>query len=131
LSTGALTPEQLDRMLVTLPVEISFVDDQDIVRFYSDHAHRIFPRSPGVLGRAVQNCHPQKSVHMVEAILKAFKDGSRDKAQFWLELGGSFVLIAYYAVRSQTGHYLGCLEVTQDVTGIRALQGQRRLLEWD
>lgn len=131
LSTGALTPEQLDRILVTLPVEISFVDDQDIVRFYSDHAHRIFPRSPGVIGRAVQNCHPQKSVHIVEAILKAFKDGSRDKAQFWLEMGGTFILIAYHAVRSQTGQYLGCLEVTQDVTGIRALQGQRRLLEWD
>ncbi len=131
LSTGALTPEQLERILVTLPVEISFVDDQDIVRFYSDHAHRIFPRSPGVIGRAVQNCHPPKSVHMVEAILKAFKEGRRDKAQFWLEMGGTFILIAYHAVRSQTGQYLGCLEVTQDVTGIRALQGQRRLLEWD
>lgn len=131
LSTGALTPEQLDRILVTLPVEISFVDDQDIVRFYSDHTHRIFPRSPGVIGRAVQNCHPQKSVHMVETILKAFKDGSRDRAQFWLEMDGTFILIAYYAVRRPAGQYLGCLEVTQDVTGIRALQGQRHLLEWD
>jgi uncharacterized protein len=131
LSTGALSREQLDRMLVSLPVEISYVDDQDVVRFYSDHAHRIFPRSPGVIGRTVQNCHPQKSLHMVEAILNAFKNGVRDTAQFWLEMKGRFVLVSYYAVRSRTGKYLGCIEVTQDVTDIRALQGERRLLEWD
>lgn len=131
LSTGALTLEQLDRMLVSLPVEVSFVDDQDVVRFYSDHAHRIFPRSPQVIGRAVQNCHPQKSLHMVEAILQAFKKGERDKAQFWLERDGRFLLVSYHAVRGKGGQYLGCTEVTQDVTEIRALQGERRLLQWD
>lgn len=131
LSTGGLKLEQLDRMLVSLPMEMSFVDDQDIVRFYSDHAHRIFPRSPGVIGRAVQNCHPQKSLHLVEAILKAFKDGSRDKAQFWMEFKGRFIVVSYHAVRGKTGQYLGCIELTQDVSDIRAMQGERRLLQWD
>jgi DUF438 domain-containing protein len=130
LSTGGLTPEQLDRMLVSLPIEISFVDDQDFVRFYSNHPHRIFPRSPEVIGRAVQNCHPQKSLHMVEAILKAFRAGTRDSAQFWLEFKGRFVLVSYYPVRSKDGRYLGCTEITQDVTEIRALQGEKRLLDW-
>ena len=130
LATGALSPEQLQRMLVSLPVEISFVDDQDLVQFYSDHAHRIFPRSPEVIGRAVQNCHPQKSVHMVNAILKAFRDGSRDEAKFWIEFKGRFILISYYPVHSAGGKYLGCIEVTQDITDLRQLQGEKRLLDW-
>lgn len=130
LSTGALTPEQLDRLLVTLPVEVSFVDDQDIVRFYSDHPNRIFPRSPGDIGRAVQNCHPQASLHMVQAILDAFRDGSKDSARFWITFQGRFVLISYYAVRAEDGRYLGCAEVTQDITDIRGLEGERRLLNW-
>ena len=131
LATGSLTQAELSRMLVSLPVEISFVDDQDIVRFYSDHAHRIFPRSPGVIGRAVQNCHPPKSLHMVEAILKAFKDGSRDRAQFWLTFKERFILVSYHAVRDPAGTYLGCMEITQDVTEIRALEGEKRLLDWN
>ena len=130
LRTGALTPEQLGAMLVSLPVEISFVDDRDTVQFYSDHPHRIFPRSPEVIGRAVQNCHPQKSVHMVDAILKAFRDGSRTEAKFWIEFKGRFILISYYPVRGADGRYLGCIEVTQDITELRGLQGEKRLLDW-
>lgn len=131
LSTGSLTVEQLDRMLTSLPVEISFVDDQDTVRFYSDHAERIFPRSPGDIGRAVQNCHPPKSLHKVQAILSAFRAGTRDTARFWINFQGRKILITYHAVRSKDGRYLGCMEVTQDITDIQALEGERRLLEWD
>jgi hypothetical protein len=129
LATGELTREQLERMLVSLPVEISFVDERDIVRFYSDHPHRIFPRSPEVIGRSVQNCHPQKSLHMVNAILEGFRSGTRDSATFWIEFKGRFILIAYHPVRSRDGAYLGCIEVTQDVTDIRKLEGEKRLLD--
>ena len=130
LDTGSLTVEQLRRMLVSLPVEISFVDDQDTVRFYSDHPHRIFPRSPEVIGRKDQNCHPHKSVHKVTAILKAFREGTRDEAQFWIQFKGRFVVISYYPVRGPEGTYLGCLEVTQDASNLRQLQGEQRLLDW-
>ncbi|MBM3494661.1 MAG: DUF438 domain-containing protein, partial [Armatimonadetes bacterium] len=130
LSTGVLTHEQLDRILVHLPVEISFVDEHDIVRFYSDHTDRIFPRSPGDIGRAVQNCHPQSSLHMVEAILTALRSGERDSARFWINFRGRMIMIGYHAVRSEDGRYLGCMEVTQDITDIKALEGERRLLDW-
>ncbi|HSV73105.1 MAG TPA: DUF438 domain-containing protein [Chthonomonadales bacterium] len=131
LRTGALTSEQLAQILVTLPVEISFVDDQDVVRFYSDHPDRIFPRSPGDIGRAVQNCHPPSSLHIVQAILDAFRSGQRDDAKFWINFRGRLVMISYFAVRSEEGRYLGCMEVTQDVTDIRSLEGERRLLQWE
>lgn len=130
LLTGSLSVEQLGRLLVSLPLEISFVDDQDVVRFYSDHPNRIFPRSPEVIGRKVQNCHPQKSVHMVNAILDAFRAGTRHESRFWINFKGRFIIISYYPVRSSAGAYLGCIEVTQDATDIRALQGERRLLDW-
>ena len=131
LNMGALTPEQIDRMLTALPIEISFVDENDTVRYYSGHEHRIFPRSPGVIGREVRNCHPPKSVHMVEAILKAFREGSRNEASFWMTYQGRFILIRYYPVRAADGRYMGTIEVSQDVTDVRALTGQRRILDWD
>lgn len=130
LTTGTLTLEQLDRMLVTLPVEFSFVDDKDIVRYYSGHAKRIFPRSPGVIGRTVQNCHPPKSLHVVNAILEAFHKGERDHARFWIPLGERLVHISYHAVRDEGGNYLGCVEVTQDITDLKRLEGKKRLLDW-
>lgn len=131
LGTGTLTVETLDRMLRTLPLDLSLVDAEDRVAYYTDSTHRIFPRSAGVIGRNVRNCHPPKSVHMVEEILARFKTGERDEAAFWIELGGRFLHIRYFAVRSDEGRYLGCLEVAQDVTDIRALSGQRRLLDWN
>jgi len=131
LSTGALTLEQTDLLLTHLPVDVSFVDAEDVVRYYSETGDRIFARTPAVIGRKVQNCHPGKSVHVVEAILKAFKAGTRDAAEFWIELGGRFILIRYFAVRDKSGTYKGCLEVSQDVTAIRALSGQKRLLDWE
>lgn len=131
LSTGRLTPEQLDLMLTHLPVDLSFVDENDTVIYYSDSPDRIFPRSPGVIGRQVQNCHPPKSVQIVNRILEAFKKGEKDVAEFWIELGGRFIHIRYFALRDDDGRYRGCLEVSQDVTHIRQLQGQKRLLDWE
>jgi uncharacterized protein len=131
LDTGYLMPEQINLMLTHLPFDMSFVDENNIVRYYTETKERIFPRSPGVIGREVQNCHPPKSVHMVNEILERFRSGERDKADFWIEMGGRFLNIRYFAVRDAAGTYKGCLETMQDVTEIRALQGQRRLLEWD
>jgi len=131
LDTGALTPEQVNLMLKHLPVEVSFVDENDEVRFYSDTPERIFPRSPGVIGRKVQKCHPPKSVHVVERILDAFKSGGKDHADFWIDTGGRLIYIRYFAVRDSEGDYRGTIEVTQDITEIRRIEGERRLLAWD
>lgn len=131
LATGHLPLEVINAMLCNLPVDVSFVDADDKVAYYSDSIHRLFPRSPGVIGRDVKNCHPPKSLHMVTEILEAFKKGERKKAEFWLELGGKFVHIQYLALWDKQGKYLGCLEVGQDATHVRSLQGQRRLLEWE
>lgn len=131
LGIGALTAEQIDLMLTRLPVDISFVDENDTVRYYSATAERIFPRSPGVIGRKVQDCHPPKSVDVVERILAAFRSGERDEADFWIESRGRFIHIRYLAMRDKQGTYRGALEVTQDATALRALRGERRLLDWD
>ncbi len=121
--------EVMAAMLNTLPVELSFVDKDDTVRYFShENGEKIFPRTRGVIGTAVQNCHPQKSVHLVNRILADFKAGRRTVAEFWIELGGRFVHIRYFPVRNPRGEYLGTLEVVQDVSGIRALTGERRLL---
>ncbi|MDH7484527.1 MAG: PAS domain-containing protein, partial [Spirochaetales bacterium] len=121
----------LDIALRTMPADISIVDAQDRVVYYSDSPHRVFPRSPAIIGRTVQNCHPQKSVATVNRILEAFRKGERDSARFWLEMGGRFILIEYHALRNDSGRYLGTLEVSQDLTEYRALQGQKRLLDWE
>lgn len=131
LDTGALTAEQIDLMLTHLPLDVSFVDETDTVVYYSATPERIFPRTPGVIGRKVQHCHPPKSLDVVERILKAFKAGERDQAEFWIDLHGRSVHIRYFAVRDKEGAYRGTLEVSQDITGIRALRGERRLLDWD
>ncbi len=129
LSTGNLTVEQIDLMLKNLPVDISFVDENDEVRYYSATKERIFPRSPGVIGRKVQNCHPPESLPKVQQILNDFRDGKRDIAEFWINHQEKFIHIRYFAMRSDDGVYRGCLEVTQDVTSIRNLTGEKRLLD--
>jgi hypothetical protein len=131
LKTGKLTPEQVDLILRALPVDISFVDENDTVLYYSEKKDRIFTRVPAVIGRKVQNCHPAKSVHLVEKILQAFKAGEKDSAEFWIQLEGRFIYIRYFAVRDEQAQYRGCLEVSQDVTEIRQLEGQKRLLGRD
>lgn len=130
LSTGGLTPKQLDLVMTNLPVDITFVDAEDRVQYYSANRDRVFPRSPGIIGRAVQNCHPPDSVHIVQKILDAFRNGAKDNANFWIRMNGRFLFIRYYAIRDEGGDYVGCLEVTEDVTEIRALEGERRLLDW-
>ena len=130
LDTGLLSLEQINLMLNHLPLDLSFVDENDEVRYFTQGKERIFPRSPQVIGRAVQNCHPPHSVHIVNRILEAFRKGERDEAAFWIDLKGKFLHIRYFALRDAAKQYKGCLEVTQDVTHIRALEGQRRLLDW-
>jgi uncharacterized protein len=129
LSTGALDLDELNLVLGVLPIDFQYVDEHDRVRFYSE-GHRIFPRSPGVIGRKVQNCHPPASVHKVQQILDAFRAGEKDSAEFWIEVQGKFLHIRYFAVRDDGQAYRGVVETVQDVTGIRALEGQRRLLDW-
>jgi uncharacterized protein len=131
LMTGELSLDQVNLIFSHLPVDLSFVDETDTVRFYSEGPARIFPRSPAVIGRKVQNCHPPKSVHVVQQILDSFRAGTQSMAEFWIQLQGRFVHIRYLAIRDESGAYRGCLEVSQDVTEIRRLQGERRLLEWE
>lgn len=112
----------------SLPVEVSFVDADDVVRYFNKNGDRIFPRPKGVIGRKVQNCHPKKSLDRVEEILRKFKEGSLEEAEFWIQLGDRMVYIRYFPVKDAEGKYIGTLEVTQDVTRIRELKGEKRLL---
>ena len=115
-------------MLNALPVDITFVDADDKVKYFSQSKDRIFVRATSVLGRSVQNCHPPQSLKKVTDILDSFRKGTRDHADFWIQMMGKFVHIRYFAVRDPGGKYLGTLEVTQDIGPIRALTGERRLL---
>ncbi|NQT60425.1 MAG: DUF438 domain-containing protein [Bacteroidetes bacterium] len=128
LRVGALTSDQLNLMLNNLPVDVSFVDENDEVRYYNEGQERIFPRSPGIIGRKVQNCHPPKSVHIVQKIVDDFHNGHKEPAEFWLSLGGKFIHIRYFPLFTPEGAYKGVLEVSQDVSGIRALEGEKRLM---
>ena len=127
--TGELQLKELMGIFNTLPVDITFIDKEDTVRFFSEGPHRIFLRTKSIIGRKVQNCHPPKSVHVVESILKSFKEGKRDAVDFWIHYQGRFVYIRYFAIRGKNGNYLGTLEVTQDVTEIKGLSGEKRLLD--
>jgi len=130
LDVGNLSPQQINIMLKTLPVDITFVDDKDEVAYYSDTEDRIFPRSKGIIGRAVQKCHPPDSVHVVEDILQKFKSGEKDVAEFWIQMEGNFIMIRYFAMRDEEGKYVGTLEVSQELSRLRALEGERRLVQW-
>ncbi|TWT44572.1 hypothetical protein RAS1_09870 [Phycisphaerae bacterium RAS1] len=129
--TGSLTFDQVVALFKTLPVDLTFVDADDRVRFFSETADRVFPRSKVIIGRKVQHCHPPDSVDVVNRILSDFRGGRQDVAQFWINFRGRFVHVRYFAVRGPKREYMGTLEVTQDATPIRALQGERRLLEYD
>lgn len=129
--TGEMTVEQILLIMNKLPIDITFVDENDRVKFFSKPEERFFPRSPAIIGREVKNCHPPESVHIVEKIVDAFKKGEKDTATFWINLKGKFVLIQYYALRNEKGEYKGVLETSQDITEIRSLEGQQRLLDWE
>jgi DUF438 domain-containing protein len=126
----SLDPDVLAAILNTLPIELSFVDANDTVRYFSHENHeKIFPRMRGVIGVKVQDCHPEKSLHLVSRILAEFKAGSRDVAEFWIDFAGKRVHIRYWPVRGPSGEYLGCLETVQDISRIQQLSGERRLLD--
>ena len=121
--------ETLEAIFDALPVEPSFIDAEDTVRYYSKGDKRIFKRTPAVIGRKVQDCHPPKSLHKVEQVISDLKSGKRDVAEFWIDLNGRKVYIRYFAVRDKAGKYLGTLEVTQDITDIQKIEGEKRLVD--
>ena len=129
LKTGALSADQIDLLLTNLPVDVTFVDENDEVRYFTQGKERIFTRTAAIIGRKVQNCHPPQSVHVVQKIIADFKAGTRDVAEFWIQMGEAFVHIRYFALRDETGAYKGVIEVSQNVAGIRALEGEKRLLD--
>jgi PAS domain S-box-containing protein len=123
-----VSKETLERILDALPVEFSFIDEGDTVRIFNKNGDRIFPRPRSVIGRRVQDCHPSKSLHKVQQIIDEMKAGERDVAEFWIDHAGMKVHIRYFAVRDDDGGYLGCLEVSQDITAIQEIEGEKRLL---
>ena len=125
-----LSKEQLEGILEAIPVEISFVDENDLVKFWNKHETRIFKRPASVIGKSVRSCHPKRSVNKVEQILSDFKNGERSSTEFWINLGDRKVYIRYFAVRDKAGKYLGTLEATQDITEIKGILGEKRLLEY-
>lgn len=131
MPTGSFGLDELIATFSTLPFDLTFVDKEDTVRYFSPGKERIFDRSRAILGRKVQYCHPPKSVHIVNQIVKDFKAGKQERARFWINMGGKLIYICYYAVRDTAGGYLGTLEVTQDLTEVRSLEGEQRLLAYD
>ncbi|MGI5100942.1 DUF438 domain-containing protein [Treponema vincentii] len=130
VATGKLTLEQINLIYRHLPVDLSYVDENETVCFYSDTEHRVFPRSKNVIGRNVKNCHPRASVHIVEEIIEKFRSGEQDSAEFWINKPGIFIYILYTAVRDENGKFRGILEMMQDCTHIRSLTDSQTLLTW-
>lgn len=128
--TGELSFEQALMIFNSLPVDLSFVDENNKVRFFTKPKDRLFPRSPAVIGRDVRNCHPSESVHVVDKIVEEFRQGNKDTAIFWIQMKGRTILIQYFALRNAQGEYKGVLEVSQDITEIKRMEGEKRLLEW-
>jgi len=131
MPTGSFSIDELIATFSTLPFDLTFVDKDDTVRYFTPGKERVFDRSRAILGRKVQYCHPPKSVHIVNQIIADFKAGKQDRARFWINMGGRLVYICYYAARDPQGNYLGTLEVTQDLTEVRSLEGEQRLLSYD
>jgi uncharacterized protein len=127
--TGVLSPQEIELIFSHLPVDITFVDKNGTVKFFSAGKERIFPRARTIIGRKVENCHPPASVHIVEKIVEDFKIGKKDQEDFWLELGGKFVYIRYFAVKDETGAFAGVLEVSQDIKPIQAIVGEKRIAD--
>jgi DUF438 domain-containing protein len=128
--TGALLKEELEALLDSLPIDITFVDKEDAVKYFSKADKRIFVRTKAIIGRKVQMCHPQKSVHIVNRIVESFKKGKKDVAEFWIPINNRLIYIRYFAMRDEDGKYLGTVEVTQDITDIKKIEGEKRLLDW-
>lgn len=130
LGTGKVTVDQIKLIFNHLPVDITYVDQNDRVCYFSTPEKRIFPRTTAIIGRKVNNCHPPESVAVVEQIVESFKNGTQNHADFWIKKQGEFILIQYFAVRNREGAYRGVLEVSQEISGIKAIEGEKRLLDW-
>lgn len=130
LGTGILSVEQIILIFNHLPVDITYVDENNRVLYFSTPKKRIFPRTIAIIGREVSNCHPPESVHVVEKIVQSFRNGEKDKADFWIKMRNEFILIQYFAVRDEQKRYRGVIEVSQEISEIRALEGEKRLLDW-
>ncbi len=131
LKTGFLLPGQIRWMMNHLPVDVTYVDENNKVVYYSTPKKRIFPRTLAVIGRDVRNCHPKESVDVVERIVEAFRNGEKDHADFWIRIKGEVVYIRYFAIRDEQGKFRGVLEVSQEVSEIQQLEGEKRLLDWE
>jgi DUF438 domain-containing protein len=129
--TGSLSKDEIEGILDSLPIDISFIDVNDAVKYFNKAEKRIFVRTKAVIGRKVQLCHPQKSVHIVNKIVEAFKTGKKDVTEFWITMNDRLIHIRYFAVRDKNGKYLGTMEVTQDLTDLKKIEGQKRLLDWE
>ena len=130
LDVGSLTGKQLNMMLKVLPLDISYVDENDRVLYYSQGKERMFPRSPGIIGRTVQNCHPPKSAHIVQKIIDSFRNKEKDEAEFYFTMNDRFLHIRYFPIYDENGEYKGVIEAGQDLTDIKALEGEQKLLDW-
>ncbi len=128
--TGAASKDELEAILNSLPIDITFVDRDDTVRYFNKLGNRIFARTKAIVGRKVQQCHPPKSVHIVNEIVNSFKNGKENVAAFWIQQGARTIHIRYFPVRDQNGKYMGTLEVTQDITKLKKIEGEKRLLDW-
>ncbi|MCW3789495.1 PAS domain-containing protein, partial [Plebeiibacterium sediminum] len=130
LGTGKVNVEQIKLIFNHLPVDITFVDENNKVCYFSTPPKRIFPRTTAIIGREVSNCHPPESVHVVEQIVESFRSGEKDQVDFWIKMRGEYILIQYFAVHDEKGNYKGVIEVSQEISGIKALEGEKRLLDW-
>lgn len=126
--TGILTASEISAVFNNLPFDITFVDKDDVVKYFSNGKERIFPRTKAVIGRTVMNCHPPASAHVVEKIVEDFKSGKKDHEDFWIKMGGKYIFIRYFAVRDEKGEYMGTLEVSQDIKPIQEIEGEKRLM---
>jgi PAS domain S-box-containing protein len=130
LGTGKISLEQIKLIFNHLPVDITFVDENNRVCYFSTPPHRIFTRTAAIIGREVRNCHPPESVHVVEQIIESFRNGKKDHADFWIKMKGEFILIQYFAIRDEKNNYKGVIEVSQEISGIKSLEGEKSLLDW-
>jgi len=126
-----ISTEVLEAIFDALPVDITFVDETDTVRYYSRGEKRIFRRTPAIIGKKVQQCHPQQSIHKVNQVVSDLKSGKRDVAEFWIELKGRRIYIRYFPVRDKAGKYIGVVEVSQDITDLQKIKGEKRLLDME
>jgi PAS domain S-box-containing protein len=124
-----ITREMFEAMVETLPLEVTFIDETNVVRYYSKGQQRVFFRTPEAIGRDVRNCHPHKSLHKVNEVINALKSGKRDVAEFWIEFKRHKIYMRYFPLKDKTGKYLGILEVIQDITDLKKITGEKRLIQ--